>query len=145
MRVAIDKNGDGIIDNIVEAESVEAAAELFPADTVLDAVAAGVRIGWVKQPDGSYAAPPEPEAAPVYQPLDSAALITLLENAGGMTPEQVVACHQDQNFAYFWILIQIAPYTSRDNPKIPAALAQLEAAGYLPDGAQAVLDAWPLE
>lgn len=145
MRVAIDKNGDGIIDNIIEAESVATAAELFPVDTVLDAVAAGVRIGWLKQPDGSYAAPPEPEKEPVYQKLDSAALITLLEAAGGMTPELVVQCHQDPQMAYFWLLLQVTPYTSRENPKLPAALDAMVALGYLPNGSQSVLDAWPTE
>lgn len=146
MRVAIDKNGDGVIDNIVEAESVAAAAELFPADTVMDAVAEGVRIGWVKQGDGSYAAPVLPEPDPVYRKLDSAALIGHLEAAGGMTPADIVACSKEATLEYFWLLMRTAPHTSRDNPKLPAALDQLEALGYLDAaGKQAVLDAWPVE
>ncbi|WP_282076298.1 hypothetical protein [Epibacterium ulvae] len=84
---------------------------------------------------------PTPE--PRYTPLDSAALIQLLETAGGMTPEQVVASNDDPSLKYFWLLLQVTPYTSRDNLKLPAALTGLEVAGYLPNGAQAVLDAWP--
>lgn len=145
MRVAIDKNGDGIIDNIVEVESLELAAELFPHDTVLDTDATDVQIGWISDGQGGYIAPAQEAAPVVYKPLDSAALITLLETAGGMTPEQVVACHSDPAMAYFWILLQITPFTSRENPKVAAALASLNAAGYLPNGAQAVLDGWPVQ
>jgi hypothetical protein len=141
MRVAIEQNG--VIANIIEVVNMNAAADLYPGATVMDADASGVQMGWVSDGQGGYQAPPEPETPVEYQKLDSAALITLLETAGGMTQEQVVACHSDPNMAYFWILLQITPYTSRDNPKLPAALTALAALGYLPNGAQAVLDAWP--
>lgn len=145
MRVAIDKNGDGIIDNIVEVESLELAAELFPLDTVMDAVAEGVQIGWVSDGNGGYLPPDPGPVEVVYKKLDTAALIDLIESAGGTTPDQVVACHKDPNMGYMWLLLSVTPYTSRDNPKLPYMLSALEAAGYLPNGAQAVLDAWPTE
>ncbi|NSY36880.1 hypothetical protein [Leisingera sp. ANG59] len=135
MRYAIIEAGEVIA---INQTSVAPAAEWIevPDET---------EVGWVKQPDGSYAAPPEPEKEPFYQKLDSAALITLLEAAGGMTPEMVVQCHQDPQMAYFWLLLQVTPHTSRDNPKLPAALDAMAALGYLPNGTQAVLDAWPVE
>ncbi|AUQ64447.1 hypothetical protein [Phaeobacter inhibens] len=84
-----------------------------------------------------------PAPDPIYRDLDSAALISLLETAGGMTPELVVQSSNDPNLTYFWLLLKVSPFTSRGNPKLPGALAGLEALGYLPNGASAVLDGWP--
>lgn len=145
MRVAIDKNGDGIIDNIVEVDSLEKASELFPNDVLFEAVPEGVRIGWISDGEGGYEAPAPIETEVEYQRLDTASLISLMESAGGTTPAMVVDCYNDPAMEYMWILLRVTPYTSKDNPKLPALLSSLESAGYLPNGAQAVLDAWPTE
>jgi hypothetical protein len=143
MRVAIDKNGDGVIDNIAIVEGLEKAAELFPADTVLDAVSAGVRIGWSKGGDGEYSAPPEREAAPKH--LTRVEFARLCMGSGGMMPEMLVAAKAAPELAAMWIMLDLAVQVQKGDPEIPPGLAALEALGHLPNGAQAVLDAWPTE
>lgn len=140
MKIAID-NGHGVVSNVIEGDSIEAVQALLPGATLFEA--GGVGVGWVSAPGGGYG--PPPDAEPEYVKLDSAALIHLFETAGGMTPAMVVACKSDPNMEYFWILLQVSPHTSRENQQLPSALSGMEALGYLPDGAQAVLDAWPVE
>jgi len=141
MRVAIDKNADGIIDNIIEVESLELAATLFPSDAVLDAVEAGVKIGWIK--DGNiYVAPPEPD--PVYRAVTQVEFVRLCMGAGGMTTTMLVACKNDENMQAFWIMFGLAKELHKDDPEIEPGLGALAALGYLPNGAQAVLDGWPV-
>lgn len=141
MRVAIDRNGDGVIDNIIEAESVEVASALYPSDVILDAVAAGVQIGWVADGVGGYEAPPP--NPPTYRLLSSADLVSLVRSAGGSSAAQVVACRNDANLAFFWFMLEITPYTRKDHPDLVAGLTAIDALGYIPNGFQAVLDGWP--
>lgn len=145
MRVAIDKNNDGIIDNIVEVESLELAALLFPDDAVLEAADNNVQIGWISDGQGGYIAPMQEATPVVYKHLNSADLIKLLVSAGGMTQEQAVACSTDADLAYFWLLLSVTPFTNKDNEDLPTALTALSMKGYLPNGPQAVFDAWPTE
>lgn len=142
MRVAIDRNSDGVIDNIIEADSLAAAAALFPSDTVMDAVAAGVQIGWRKDGD-TYIAPPEP--APNYKTLTPANFIRHLKTHGGVTSTEVVAARSDANLAEFWIMLDLSrDGVERDDEDTVAGLAGLVALGYLTDAErQNVLDEWP--
>lgn len=141
MKVAIDKNDDGIIDNIIEAESLEAAAALLPSDTVLDAVSEGVQIGWVKQENGTYAAPPPPR--PVYKNLTRLEFVTLCRTAGGMVSP--AAAVNDPDLADFWVIFQLAESIPKDSQDMAYGIAALDAQGHIPNGAQAVMDAWPYE
>lgn len=142
MRVAIDQNGGGMIDNIIEAESLEAAAALFPADTVMDAVSAGVQIGWISDRQGGYVPPPDPE--PKYALISRVAFVRLCMSAGGMTPDMLVQAKAAPELAALWIMLDMAQEVRAADPEVPPGLAEIEALGFLPAGAQAVLDAWPM-
>lgn len=80
---------------------------------------------------------------PVAAPLDEAALIDLCQSAGGMTDAQLVAAFNDANLAAFWIKLRAASTILPTDQRMQDGLAAVDALGYLPKGAQAVLDAWP--
>ena len=83
--------------------------------------------------------PPEP--APAV--LSKLQFIGLAQMAGGMTDAMLVTAQADPNFAAFWIKFQMAGSVECEDPTTAAALGALEAAGYLPEGIDAVLSAWP--
>ena len=88
--------------------------------------------------------PPEPTVSdPVPQPLDEAALIDLCQSAGGMTDAQLVAAFNDANLAAFWIKLRAASTILPTDQRTIAGLDAVETLGYLPEGAAAVLAAWP--
>lgn len=60
-----------------------------------------------------------------------------------MTDAMLVAARNDANLAAMWIKLEMAMGVERDDADTAAGLAALAALGYLPNGAQAVLDAWP--
>lgn len=70
--------------------------------------------------------------------------ISLGQKAGGMTDAQLVAARGDANLAAMWIKLELAEQVDRDNADTQTAISALDALGYLPNGAQAVLDAWPV-
>ncbi|GHA13307.1 hypothetical protein GCM10007989_04870 [Devosia pacifica] len=57
MRVAIDQDSNGVVDNVIEAESVEAAQSMFPGASVFASDEVGP--GWVSDGEGGWQAPPE--------------------------------------------------------------------------------------
>ena len=140
MRVAIEKNGKII--NVIEAESVAAAQALFPDATALDADATGAQKGYEDQGNGTYAPPAAPAPEPV--PLTKLQFVSLGQTAGGMTDAQLGAARNDTQLAAMWIKLDLATVVDKDNTDTQAAIAALDALGYLPNGAQAVLDAWPV-
>ena len=95
--------------------------------------------------DGEWQAPgPEPEPEPTYQSLTKLQFVRLIKQHGGTTNEQVVAAYRDEQLAFFWLMFELATSVERDDPEISEGLAALEQLGYLPNGAQAVLDGWPM-
>ena len=140
MRVAVDSGARGTITNMIEAESVEAAQALFPDDLVV--AGDGLSKGWVKNEAGEYEAPPSASDDPAT--LTKLQFITLGQTAGGMTDSQLVAAKGDGSLAAMWVKFEMATAVDRDDPNTQAAVAALEQLGYLPNGAQAVLDAWPV-
>ena len=92
--------------------------------------------------------PPFPPAPPpsAQQPMVLGRLefTALAQSAGDMTDAMLVTAYKDPRFEAFWIKMQLASEVMRDHPVTVQALAGLEAAGYLPSGADAVLAAWPL-
>ncbi len=88
--------------------------------------------------------PPEPVVSdPVPQPIDEAALIDLCQSAGGMTDAQLVSAFNDPQLAAFWIKLRATSTILPTDQRTQDGLAAVDALGYLPEGAQAVLDAWP--
>lgn len=83
--------------------------------------------------------PPEPTP----RALTRVEFVRLCMSAGGMTPEMLVQAKADPALAAMWIMLEMATEVSRDDPEIEPGLTALAQLGYLPDGAQAVLDAWP--
>ena len=142
MRVAVDSGARGTITNMIEAESVEAAQALFPDD--LCVAGDGLDKGWVRGAGGEYEPPAEPDPSPQPATLTKLQFITLGQTAGGMTDSQLVAAKGDANLAAMWVKFEMATAVDRDDPNTQAAVAALEQLGYLPNGAQAVLDAWPV-
>jgi len=90
-------------------------------------------------------AQPVPEP-PALQPrvLGKLEFTSLAQAAGGMTDGMLVAAYKDPRFEAFWIKMQLASEVVRDHPVTTQALRGLEAAGYLPKGAAAVLSSWPV-
>jgi hypothetical protein len=71
--------------------------------------------------------------------------VRLCMSAGGMTPDMLVQAKAAPELAAMWIMLDMAQEVQRDDPEIAPGLAALEALGYLPNGAQAVLGAWPTQ
>lgn len=91
---------------------------------------------------------PEEEAEPIPMVLSKYDFIMLCQAAGGMTEEMTVnALKNEPELEYFWLMLDLQEsFGIRQNdPQIEAGLAAMAVLGYLPDGAQAVLDAWPIE
>ena len=89
------------------------------------------------------ALPPPPDPRP--RTLTRVEFARLCMSAGGMTPDMLVQARAAPELATMWILLEMATQVQKDDPEIPTGLAGLEALGFLPNGAQAVLDAWPAE
>ena len=85
---------------------------------------------------------PGPDA-PRPRALDEAALIDLCQAAGGMSDAQLVAADADPALRAFWIKLRAASAILPTDPRAQDGLAAVEALGYLPAGAAAVLAAWP--
>lgn len=101
------------------------------------------RVKWI---DGAWAVedlpePPTPEPRSI-SPIE---FIGLAQAAGGMTDAQLVASKSDANLAAMWIKFDMAPSLSPETPDVQAGIAGLDALGYLPNGASALLAAWPTE
>ena len=86
---------------------------------------------------------PTPSGPSGPQSLTKLAFIRLCQSAGGMTPEMTVAAYNDANLQYMWLMFEIATGVERDDTDTQGGLDALAALGYLPNGAEAVIDAWP--
>ncbi len=85
---------------------------------------------------------PDPPTAPTT--LSHLEFIELVQSAGGMTDAQLVAAHNDASLAALWIKFDHAPASiEKTHPLVTPGLDALAAAGYVPNGRDAVLDAWP--
>lgn len=84
-----------------------------------------------------------PPPAPQPVQLTKLQFITLGQTDGGMTDAQLVAARSDENLAAMWIKLEMATSVDRDNADTQAAIGALDLLGYLPNGAAAVLAAWP--
>jgi len=84
---------------------------------------------------------------PVPQPrvLGKLEFIGLVQLAGGMTDAQLTTAYKDPQLEAFWVKYQMASQVLRDHAVTTEALGALDALGYIPNGAQAVLDAWPMQ
>lgn len=79
----------------------------------------------------------------IPQSLTQLAFIRLCQSAGGATPTMILAAKADANLAYMWLEFEMASTVEKNDPGTTEGLTALETLGYLPNGAQAVLDAWP--
>jgi len=125
---------DGVIIGINKTRAKDVAPEWVP-------IPEGVQIGWIRDGD-TYVAPPAPD--PVYRAVTQVEFVRLCMGAGGMTTAMLVACKNDADMQAFWIMFDLAKELNKADPEIEPGLAALAALGYLPNGAQAVLDGWPV-
>ena len=105
-----------------------------------------VRIGTVYDPKaGTFDAPMREVIAPepTYAALSPVGFVRLCMSAGGMTPEQLVRSKADANLAAMWIMFEMATEVARGDPEVAQGLGAMEQLGYLPNGAEAMLEAWP--
>lgn len=89
------------------------------------------------------APPPPPPPEPVPVALTKLQFVGLAQAAGGMTDAMLVTAKKAEAFEAFWLKFDMALDVRRADPLTEASLGALEAAGYLPNGAAAVLAAWP--
>lgn len=112
-----------------------------------EAVPDEVERGWVRDEAGDWSSPPPPPPPPAPEPkprdLTRVEFVRLCMGAGGMTLEQLVQAKAAPELAAMWIMLEMAEKVAKDDPEIEPGLAELAALGHLPNGAQAVLDAWP--
>jgi hypothetical protein len=88
-----------------------------------------------------FDAPPPPQKPPrTLTPLE---FLGLCETAGGMTDALLVAGHADATLAPLWLKFGYAKEIEKESALTSSGLDALHATGYLPNGKQAVLDAWP--
>lgn len=90
-------------------------------------------------PDEIAALQPPP---PAPRPLTRLQFVALVQQAGGMTDEQLVAATDDPVLRALWIKLDLATAVELTDPATTAGLQAMQALGHLPD-AQAVIDAWP--
>ena len=124
---------DGVIIGINKTRAKEVAPEWVP-------IPEGVGIGWIKDGE-TYVAPPEPEVPP--RALSRIEFVRHCMDVGGMTSAMLVSAKADANLAALWIMLEMSNEVRKDAPEVPGGIAALDALGYLPNGAQAVLDGWP--
>lgn len=84
--------------------------------------------------------PPRPT---VYAALTRIEFSRLCMGPGGMTHQMLVQARAAPELAAMWIMLDMAEQVQRDDPEVAPGLAALATLGFLPNGAQAVLDAWP--
>jgi hypothetical protein len=85
----------------------------------------------------------EVEVAPIPKPLDELGLIQLCQEAGGMTEAMLVEVYESVQLKAFVIKVRASRSILPSDERTLQGLGALEALGYLPNGAAAVLAAWP--
>ena len=126
-----------------DAEIADAGYTLSPDKPAHDPETQRVEWDAVGEQWQVVALPPPPD--PVPRPLTRVEFIRLGMADGGMTQAMLVQANADADLAAFWIILGMAQEIERDDADTVQGLNALEAKGYLPGGAQAVLDAWPTE
>lgn len=71
--------------------------------------------------------------------------IGLVQMAGGMTDAQLVTAYKAPELEAFWVKYQMASQVVRDHEVTAQALGALDALGFIPNGAAAVIEAWPAQ
>tara|TARA_R100001369_G_scaffold6952_1_gene17985 strand:+ start:80 stop:511 length:432 start_codon:yes stop_codon:yes gene_type:complete len=97
---------------------------------------------------GTFDVVPVEVAAPVPQSLTAPKFVNLMRSAGGMTVSMIAQsrAHSDENLQGMWALFSLpGAEIERDDPDVQAGMQLLAVLGFLPNGAQAVLDAWPVQ
>lgn len=125
----------------VEAVIIGDPAEFPQAKPVPAGLPVSPGTAWV---NGAFDVEPLPDPEPAPRELSRMEFVNLVQTAGGMSDEQLVAAHGDTNLAAMWLKLQLAAAVDRDDPNTAAGLGGLEALGYLPNGAAAVIEAWPV-
>lgn len=82
-------------------------------------------------------------APPPKKILTHLQFIELSQSAGGMTDAMLVEVEANPLFKAFWIKFNMAGDINPAHALTTQALTALHAGGYLPNGVQAVFDAWP--
>ena len=134
---------NGVVKNRIEApDQVTADSVAGGALAISDSTA---QIGWSY--DGTvFTPPPVVPVVPqpvVPKPLTQLEFIRLCRSAGGSTPEMIVTAKTDPALAYMWMEFEMAHGVEKGDPSTAEGLGALQELGYLPNGTQAVLDAWP--
>jgi len=84
-----------------------------------------------------------PQRDPIPQKLTKLQFIRHIQEHGGTSKSDVSAAYKDPELEYFWLIFDIATEVEKSDPEIDEALGVFETQGYLPNGAQSVLDNWP--
>lgn len=130
-----------------EATSAQAYRARFAQDVsagwTVDEVPANVAHG-ARVVNGEWVNPPSVNAVPKPKLLSKLEFKRLCVSAGGMTGEMYVACNENPLFKEFWLDFQLAQEISRDDEDVNQGLVAMASAGYLPNGAAAVIAAWPV-
>jgi len=113
--------------------------ETVNAPTLIPVADASVPLGMLWTGSGWEDVPRDPVPAAI----DQAALIDLCQSVGGMTDAMLVAAHSDPALAALWIKFGAASQFLPDDTRVISGLAAFASLGYLPGGAQAVIDGWP--
>lgn len=80
---------------------------------------------------------------PRPQVMSKMQFIRLVQTAGGMSDALLAQAHAEPLLKPFWIKFNMTSEMQRDDIDTQAGLGALAALGLLPNGAQAVIDAWP--
>lgn len=131
-------NGDIIINTMVVDDLETARAVVGPdVELVPDA-----GMDWVRTANG-WAAPAYP---PVKRKLSSLEFEFHVQEAAGLSDDDILATVDDPNLRLFWMRLTRAQEIDPDHPIVAQGLDSLVALGHLTDTQrQAVLDSWPVQ
>lgn len=77
-------------------------------------------------------------------PLSKTQFVKLCQRAGGTSDTMLVQARADEQLSAMWIKIELADRVEKADPDLQEGLQALEALGYLPNGADAVMSSWPV-
>ncbi len=123
---ALDPATEALTDEIVWAEPDEQTRTVT-----------GARAKRALTPEEIAARQPRPRVMSKMQ------FIRLVQTAGGMTDALLAQAHAEPLLTPFWIKFNMTAEMQRDDIDTQAGLGALAALGLLPNGTQAVIDAWP--
>lgn len=130
-------DGD-LIANVIEAESLEIAQLVAGAGVE---VVEGASRGWVRTADG-WGAPVVP---PVKRDLSPLEFEMHVQDAAGLSDDEVIAMLDDPGLRLFWRRLQQAGQIGPDHALVVQGLASMVSLAHLTEAQrQAVLDSWPV-